>query len=111
MQAAGKASDEINLKPLGINSWLSVYAVAEASKWVKGAVNATTLTRAMRAQKKPVNLFGLTTWNPGAKGPAAFPRWSSSQGVLPHGEGRQDRLVGQPAAPRCEPMKSMKYVR
>ena len=99
MTASGKASDEINLKPLGINSWLSVYAVAEAAKWIKGnTVNAATLTRAMRAQKKPVNLFGLVTWAPGVPGPAAFPRWGLRQGVLPHRQGREDRLLGQPAA-------------
>jgi hypothetical protein len=77
MRAAGKASDEINLKPLGINAWVSVYAVAEAAKWVKGTLNAQSLLAAMRAHKGTVKIQGLVDWKPGAKGPAAFPRWTS----------------------------------
>jgi ABC-type branched-subunit amino acid transport system substrate-binding protein len=77
MRAAGKASDEINLKPLGINAWVSVYAVAEAATWVKGTLTPSSLNAAMRAQKKTVKIQGLVDWRPGAKGPAAFPRWTS----------------------------------
>ena len=111
MTASGKASDEINLKPLGINAWISVYAVAEAAKWIKGnTVNATTLTRAMRAQKKPVNLFGLVTWAPGAKGPAAFPRWGSVKEYFLTVKGGKIVSWGN-QLPAVDPMRSMKYVR
>jgi ABC-type branched-subunit amino acid transport system substrate-binding protein len=75
MTAAGKASDEINLKAVGINGWLSVYAVAAVAKNIKGTIDNKTLLAAMRAQKKPINLFGLANFAPGAKGPAAYPRW------------------------------------
>jgi hypothetical protein len=111
MTASGKASDEINLKPLGINAWLSVYAVAEAAKWIKsGGVTAATLTRAIRAQKKPVNLFGLVTWKPGSKGPAAFPRWSSVKEYFLTVKGGKIVTWGN-QLPAIEPMKSMKYIR
>ena len=75
MTAAGKSSDEINLKALGVNGWLSVYAVQAIAKNIKGDVTNTTLLAALRAQKKPLNLFGLASFAPGAKGPAAYPRW------------------------------------
>ena len=75
MTAAGKSTDEINLKALGVNGWLSVYAVQAVAKNITGTINNTTLLAALRAQKKPVNLFGLVDFAPGAKGPAAYPRW------------------------------------
>lgn len=110
MQAAGKASDEINLKPLGINAWLSVYAVAEAAKWTRGTVNAASLTRAMRNRKKAVNLFGLVSWKPGVRGPAAFPRWSSVKEYFLTVKGGKIVSWGS-QLPAIEPMKSMKYIR
>ena len=60
MKAAGKASDEINLKPLGINAWLSVYAVAGASPRRSRARsrNTSLADAALRAQKTPVNRPG-----------------------------------------------------
>lgn len=75
MKAAGKDSDEVNLKALGVNGWLSVYAVQAIAKNIKGTITNTTLLAALRAQKKPISLFGLVDFAPGAKGPAAYPRW------------------------------------
>jgi ABC-type branched-subunit amino acid transport system substrate-binding protein len=110
MRAAGKADDEVNLKPSGVNGWLSVYAVAEAAKWVKGDVTSASLVRALRAQKKPVNLQGLVTWKPGAKGPAAFPRWSSIKQYFLTVKGGKIVSWGNQLPP-LEPMRAMKYVR
>jgi ABC-type branched-subunit amino acid transport system substrate-binding protein len=111
MQASGKASDEINLKPLGINSWLSVYAVAEAAKWIKGNnVTAATLTSAMRARKKPADLFGLVTWVPGVPGPAAFPRWGFVKEYFLTVKGGKIVSWGN-QLPAVQPMRSMKYIR
>ena len=111
MTASGKASDEINLKPLGINAWLSVYAVAEAAKWIKGNnVTAATLTSAMRARKKPADLFGLVTWVPGVPGPAAFPRWGFVKEYFLTVKGGKIVSWGN-QLPAVQPMRSRKYIR
>jgi len=110
MQAAGKASDEINLKPLGVNAWVSMYALAEAATWVKGPLNPQTLVAAMRAHKKPVNIQGLVTWTPGGKGPAAFPRWTS---IKVYWETvRNGKVVAWgKQLPPTDLLKALKYVR
>src|SRR2546423_1434877 len=63
--------------PTGFNSWLAVHAIAKLAQTMKGDLTAATLTAAMRATKKPIDLYGLVSWVPGLKGPAAFPRFSS----------------------------------
>ena len=97
-------------KPSGVNGWLSVYAVAEAAKWVKGDVTSASLVRALRTQKKAVNLQGLVTWKPGQKGPAAFPRWSSIKQYFLTVKGGKIVSWGNQLPP-LEPMRAMKYVR
>jgi ABC-type branched-subunit amino acid transport system substrate-binding protein len=76
MKAAGK-DDPSLMKAVGVNGWLSVYAVAAIAKNVKGNLDNVSLLAALRKQKKPIDLFGLVSFSPGASGPAAFPRWSS----------------------------------
>ena len=61
----------------GINGWLSVHAIADVAREIKGPVNSHTLLVALRAQKTPINLFGLVSWAPGSSGPAQWPRASN----------------------------------
>src|SRR4051794_30263277 len=75
MRAAGNASHETNLNTTGINSWLSVYAVETVAKKIEGPITHTNLLAALRRQKTPIDLFGLVQFPPGAKRPAAYPRW------------------------------------
>ena len=110
MRAAGKADDEINLKPLGINGWLSVYAVNEIAKNIRGEINNQTLLAAMRKQRKPINLFGLVSWAPGARGPAAFPRWSSIRQYFLTVKDGKIVSWGKQLQP-IQPLVSLKYVR
>ena len=99
MTASGKASDEINLKPLGINSWLSVYAVAEAAKWIKGDTvtrgDADARDARPEEARRPVRARHVGA---GRARPRGVPALGLRQGVLPHRQGREDRLLGQPAA-------------
>jgi ABC-type branched-subunit amino acid transport system substrate-binding protein len=76
MTAAGKA-DPLFLKPLGLDAWLSVHAVGMIGQKLKGDLTNTSLLAALRSQKKPLDLYGLVSFDPGKHGPAAFPRWGS----------------------------------
>ena len=76
MKAAGK-DDATLTKPNGLNSWLAVHGIAMLASKIKGDLTAASLTAALKAQKKPLNLFGLANWSPGSRGPAAYPRWSN----------------------------------
>jgi ABC-type branched-subunit amino acid transport system substrate-binding protein len=76
MKAAGK-DDPGLMKPSGENAWLAVYAVAAVAKTIQGNINNVALLAALRKQTRPIDLFGLATFAPGKRGPAAFPRWTS----------------------------------
>jgi ABC-type branched-subunit amino acid transport system substrate-binding protein len=76
MKAAGK-TDPIDTKPNALNSWLAVHGVAMLAKKISGPVTGANLIKALRAQKTPLNLYGLASWSPGVRGPAAYPRWSN----------------------------------
>jgi ABC-type branched-subunit amino acid transport system substrate-binding protein len=76
LKAAGK-DDPAFFKPTGLAAWLAVHLIAKVGATMKGDVTNTTLMKALRAEKKKINLYGLISYAPGKKGPAAYPRWSS----------------------------------
>lgn len=110
MTAAGKASDEVNLKPLGVNGWLTIYGIQEIAKTIRGDLTTQSLIAAMRKQTKPINLFGLVSWAPGKKGPAAFPRYGNIRQY--YLTVRNGRVVSWGRAlPPAVTLANMKYVR
>jgi ABC-type branched-subunit amino acid transport system substrate-binding protein len=110
MQAAGKAGDEVNMKPLGVNGWLTIYGIAEVAKGIQGDLTTASLVQAMRRQTKPINLQGLVRWAPGRRGPAAFPRYGSvTQYYLTVRNGRV--VSWGRALPPSVTLVDMKYVR
>ena len=108
MTAAG-SNDPTLLKPNGFNSWLAVHAIAKLAQTMKGDLTAATLTAAMRATKKPIDLYGLVSWVPGLKGPAAFPRFSSVKVNFLIVKGGQE--VAYPGLKSAFVLKLMHYVR
>ncbi len=60
---------------VGINAWLSVYAVAAAAKGIKGDVTGASLTQALK-QSGTLSLPGGISWNPSAAGPSGYPRFA-----------------------------------
>jgi len=108
MTAAGHATPA-DLKPNGMNSWISLHGLAMIANKMKGGVTASNLLAALRAQKKPLNLYGLAQWAPGVKGPAAFPRWSPNLQVywLTVKNGQE---VSYPGLKPSQPLKQMNYV-
>jgi len=109
MTASGHASPA-DLKPNGMNSWMALHGLAQIASKMKGDVTAANLTAALRAQKTPINLYGLVQWAPGAKGPAAFPRWSNNLQVywLTVKNGQE---VSYPGLKPTHPLTQMHYVR
>ena len=101
MQAAGKASDEVNLKPLGVNGWLTISTGSRKSQRGSAATSRPRRSlAAMRKQTKPIRPLRARRRRPRARrGPAAFPRYGSVTSVLPHGAGRQGGVVGEGTAP------------
>jgi ABC-type branched-subunit amino acid transport system substrate-binding protein len=77
--ANGVAPDDFTLRgPGGLVSWLSVYAFAEVAKTINGPITNLTMLQALQKLKKPIDLMGLYSWNPGKRGPTAFPRVASA---------------------------------
>jgi ABC-type branched-subunit amino acid transport system substrate-binding protein len=110
MKAAGKDGDPVNLKVTGLATWLATYAVKTLSPNIKGAVTNTSLLAALQAQKKPLNVEGLTMWAPGRKGPAAYPRWNIMMDYWMTFRNGQSVSWGK-ALPPIELMKALKFVR
>lgn len=107
MRAAGK--DDPALKALGVNSWLAVHAIARLGATVKRTLTNTTLAAARRAQKTPLDLFGLASYAPGRKGPAAYPRWGNvKMYFLTVKDGKQ---VAFPGLAPISPLEELRYVR
>jgi ABC-type branched-subunit amino acid transport system substrate-binding protein len=109
MKAAGK-DDVTLLKPLGLDAWLSVYAIKTLSAKIKGEVTAASLVKALRAQKKPLNLFGLVDYAPGTKGPSAYPRWGNIKQYFLIAKNGQEVSWGK-ALPPVFPLVLQRYVR
>jgi hypothetical protein len=108
MTDAGHATPA-DLKPNGLNSWIALHGLAMIAGKIKGSVTAASLTAALRAQKKPINLYGLVQWAPGQKGPAAFPRFAPQLQVywLTVKNGQE---VGYPGLKPSQPLALMHYV-
>jgi ABC-type branched-subunit amino acid transport system substrate-binding protein len=109
MTAAGK-NDPLFLKPLGLDAWLSVHAVAMIGQAMKGELTNTTLLASLRSQKKPLDLYGLVSFNPGKRGPAAFPRWGSIKEYFETVKNGQVVAWG-PKLPAIYPLASQHLVR
>jgi hypothetical protein len=109
MKAAGK-DDVTLLKPLGLDAWLSVYAIKMLSAKIKGDVTAASLTAALRAEKKPLDLFGLVDYAPGKQGPAAYPRWGNIKQYFLTAKNGQEMSWGK-TLPPVFPLVLQHYVR
>jgi ABC-type branched-subunit amino acid transport system substrate-binding protein len=109
MKAAGK-DDVTQLKQLGLDAWLSVYAVKMLSAKIKGEITAASLTKALRAQKKPLDLFGLASYAPGQKGPSAYPRFGQIKTYFLAARNGEVRSWGS-ALPPIFPLQKLHYVR
>jgi ABC-type branched-subunit amino acid transport system substrate-binding protein len=110
MTAAGK-NEPLQRKPVAVDTWLSVYAIATLGKRMKGQLTNTTLMAALKAQKKPMNLFGLYDFVPGKPGPAAFPRWSNIVVFIEKAKNGTLVAWGPPFSKPIYPMVAQKYVR
>jgi ABC-type branched-subunit amino acid transport system substrate-binding protein len=109
MKAAGK-TDVTDLKQLAIDSWLSVYAIKDLSAKIKGDITAASLTAALRAQKKPLDLFGLASYAPGQKGPSAYPRFGTIRTFFLTAKNNLVQAWG-PVLPPIYPLQKLHYVR
>jgi ABC-type branched-subunit amino acid transport system substrate-binding protein len=109
MKAAGK-DDVTQLKQVGLDAWLSVYAIKQLSANIKGELTAASLTKALRAQKKPLDLFGLASYTPGKRGPSVYPRLGSIKTYFLRANGGQVRAWGS-ALPPIDPLVKMHFVR
>jgi ABC-type branched-subunit amino acid transport system substrate-binding protein len=109
MKAAGKGDTSL-LKPLAVNSWLALHGLAELAKTIKGEVTNVSLTAALRKQTKPINLYGLVSWAPGRKGPAAYPRWGSPIRYY-FSTIKNGQLVAYPGLGPVEPLRAQRFVR
>jgi ABC-type branched-subunit amino acid transport system substrate-binding protein len=109
MKAAGK-DDPAFLKPAGLDAWLAVHLIAKVGATMKGDVTNTTLMAALRAAKTKINLYGLVSYAPGAKGPAAYPRWSSLREYYLTVKNGQLVSWG-PQLPPIDPMAAQHFVR
>jgi ABC-type branched-subunit amino acid transport system substrate-binding protein len=79
MAAAGYKDDPIYFRQIGINAWLSVYAVQALAATMTGEINNLTLTAAANRKGRVYKLFDLIEWTPGDKGPVAFPRYTNDK--------------------------------
>lgn len=61
---------------LGINGWLSVWAVDKAAQSISGAITPSSLKEAMNKETN-LELPGGFKWSPGTPGPKGFPRVSN----------------------------------
>jgi len=110
MKAAGKDSDPVNLKVTGIATWTTVQAVRLLAPNVKGAITNVSLLKALRAQKKPINVEGFLQWRPGVKGPAALPRWNTMENYFVTFKNGQAVSWGK-ALPPIDLIKALGFVR
>ncbi|MBM3676624.1 MAG: ABC transporter substrate-binding protein [Actinobacteria bacterium] len=110
MQAAGKDGDPVNLKVTGISTWLTMKLIQQLAKGIKGEVTNANLMAALKGAAKPINVEGLVNWAPGAKGPAAIPRWSSIGVYFLTFRNGQAVSWGK-ELPQLDLVKALKYVR
>jgi len=73
MTAAGKTDPRIITSPAALWAWTAIYALQALSKKVQGPVTAASMLAAAHATKTPLDVKGMISWIPGARGPAAFP--------------------------------------
>lgn len=110
MKAAGKDGDPVNLKVTGISTWTTVQAVRLLAPSINGAITNVSLLKALRAQKKPINVEGFLNWRPGVKGPAALPRWNTMQNYFVTFKNGQAVSWGKNLPP-IDLIKSLGFVR
>jgi ABC-type branched-subunit amino acid transport system substrate-binding protein len=79
MSAAGYGGDPIYLRSIGLNAWLSVYAVQALAQSMTGEIDNRSLFAAANRKGRTYKLFDLVEWAPGSRGPAAFPRYSNDR--------------------------------
>jgi ABC-type branched-subunit amino acid transport system substrate-binding protein len=108
MKAAGK-DDPAFTKPNALNSWLAVHGIATLAAKIKGDLTAASLQAALKAQTKPIDLYGLAAWAPGNRGPAAYPRWSNVRVYPLTVKGGQE--VGFPGLEPIYPMVLQHFIR
>jgi ABC-type branched-subunit amino acid transport system substrate-binding protein len=82
MAAAGfPANDSNTLNPAAMAFWIYTNALKALSKTVKGSVTTQSMiAAAKKAKTANIDVLGIFKWNPGKKGPAAFP--NASNGTL-----------------------------
>jgi ABC-type branched-subunit amino acid transport system substrate-binding protein len=110
MKAAGKDSEPVNLKVTGISTWVTMYLLQNLAKGINGQITNVNLTAALKKATKPINIQGLINWAPGAKGPAAIPRWSNIGVYFLTFRNGQQVSWGR-ALPALDLVKALKYVR
>jgi ABC-type branched-subunit amino acid transport system substrate-binding protein len=72
MQDAGFTDAVKYYGPVGIRWWLNTWALQKLSQTVSGPVTKQSMLDAAK-KAKGINLYGLESWNPSVKGPAAYP--------------------------------------
>ena len=77
---------------------------------INGAITNVSLLKALRAQKKPINVEGFLNWRPGVKGPAALPRWNTMQNYFVTFKNGQAVSWGKNLPP-IDLIKSLSFVR
>jgi hypothetical protein len=80
--AAGLDKDPVNYSAASMYGWVAVDALGKLAAIIKGDVNKTSLVAAARSVKKskPIDVYGVFKWAPGAPGPAAAPRFRNGTG-------------------------------
>jgi branched-chain amino acid transport system substrate-binding protein len=80
MTASGIAPDDARHRGGGaLAAWIDTYIFAGIAKQIKGPVTNASVYAMLNSKKvKPVNVFGLTTFDPRKKGPTAYPRMFGS---------------------------------
>lgn len=89
---------------LGINGWLSVWAVDKAAQSISGPLTASSLTSAMNKETN-LELPGGFKWSPATPGPKGFPRVSNwTQYFITIKNGKEETVSS------IKPVNGAKYV-
>lgn len=83
-----ETGETVGLSDMSEGAWAMVYAVGAVIDEVDGEVNAESVTAALQSAED-LDVAGILTWSPGAKGPSEYPRvtnWSVWFGVVDNGD-------------------------
>lgn len=75
LDADGVGNGAAVRRAAGLNAWLAMHAMADVAKGIKGDVTPESMTAALK-QSGPIDLFGVTKWDPSKLGSAEYGKYA-----------------------------------